>query len=387
MRIQILIITSLLFLIISSCSLNILTKDKKDEFVIMGYYMSGENYELENLHLEKLTHIIYSFTEVINNKMEFKYRSNHESLRELVNQKKNHPNLKVMIACGGWGGSDGFSDMAAKEETRNIFIESVISFIDKSNIDGLDIDWEYPGMPGIGNPYRPEDKENFSALMKELREAMDKTNKNLILSFAAAGWERYFDHIELLEIMKYADYINMMTYDMTGGGTPVTAHHTNLGKMELSDIKQTPAFNYFKNHNPQSAQQIIDYIQLMGVNPNQIVIGCAFYGKAWKGVAPENSGLYQHNKGAWNPTTITYRILKANYENKNGYKRYWDSIAMAPFLYNPIDSIFISYDDTASVKSKTKYALENKLGGVMFWELKQDAEENGLLDAIYRNQP
>ena len=64
--------------------------------------------------------------------------------------------------------------------------------------------------------------------------------------------------------------------------------------------------------------------------------------------------------------------------------RYWDEVAEAPYLYNPTDSIFFSYDDTASVKLKTQYAIEEDLGGIMFWELGNDTkEENSLVDAIY----
>ncbi len=67
------------------------------------------------------------------------------------------------------------------------------------------------------------------------------------------------------------------------------------------------------------------------------------------------------------------------------FKRFWDDVAKAPFLFNRVDSIFISYDDTVSVNLKTKYAIDHKLGGIMFWELGNDTkEENGLLDAIYK---
>ena len=75
------------------------------------------------------------------------------------------------------------------------------------------------------------------------------------------------------------------------------------------------------------------------------------------------------------------RILKKI--NKNGFKRFWDPIAKAPYLYNATDSLFISYDDPESVTLKTKYAKESGLGGIMFWQLTNDVKENGLLDAIY----
>jgi chitinase len=348
----------------------------------MAYYVPGRDISAESLPLEKLTHIILSFTKVIDNKMSFDNNTYEEKLIGLANQKNNYADLKIMIACGGWGGSGGFSDMASTPQTRGIFIESVISFLTKYNIDGIDIDWEYPGLPGMGNPYKQEDRENFTALMRELRTAMDDTNKRYILTFAAAGWEKYFNYIDLPEVMKYADYINMMTYDLAGGGSPIATHHTNLRKMDLTGTGK-PANDFFRNRKTRSAEQVIDYVMEKGVSPEQIVIGCAFYGRTWKGVPPENNGLFQPTKGYWR-SAVSYSEIRDKYEDMNGFVRYWDKAAGAPFLYNAADSIFISYDDTASVRLKSEYALKNRLGGIMFWELKHDTEKDGLLDAIFK---
>ncbi|MDT0552388.1 glycoside hydrolase family 18 protein [Urechidicola vernalis] len=358
---------------------------EKDAFAVMAYYVPSNNYSLKEIPFNKLTHIIFSFTEVIDNKMQFKRESSSQKLKDLVAYKKQHPQLKVMIACGGWGGSGRFSDMANDPKLRAQFVESTIDFIKEYNLDGADMDWEYPGMKGAGNPFMPEDKENFTALMKELREGMDATGKDLTLTFAAAGWERYFDHIETFEVMKYADYLNIMSYDLVGGGTPFTAHHTNLGAFTYSDISNTPADNILAESGrimkPRSVQSMINYLTELGVKQEQLIIGGAFYGKGWKGVSPENNGLYQKNKGAY--TTHIYATLKDKYENKNGFTKHWDSIAQAPYLYNAKDSIFITYDDTESIALKTTYAMKEKLGGIMFWQLTGDTTENGLLDAIY----
>jgi len=209
--------------------------------VMAYYYPSRGDYNPENLPLEKLTHIIWSFTEVIDNEMKFKRDTSGIMLKSLVKQKRKHPHLKVMIACGGWSGSGGFSEMARLPENRKKFVESVVDFIKEYKLDGLDIDWEYPGMPGIGNPYIPEDKENFTALMCELREALDNISKEQVLTFAAAGWDRFFEHIELDKVMNCVTFMNIMTYDNVTGGTPYTAHHTNLGWVRRADMSGTPA--------------------------------------------------------------------------------------------------------------------------------------------------
>jgi chitinase len=354
---------------------------------VMAYYFPRwGNYHPENLPLGKLTHIIFSFTEVINSEMKFKNDTSGMMLKMLVKQKRKYPNLKVMIACGGWGGSGGFSEMSRTPENRAKFVASVVSFIKKYKLDGLDIDWEYPGMKGIGNPFIPEDKENFSSLMKELREGIDKTGKNKVLTFAVAGWEEFFNHVELDKVMPYVTYMNVMSYDLAGGDDKFTSHHTNLGIVTMEDIKGTPAaakiIEEGDTTKPFSAEKIITYCINKGVKPGQIVIGAAFYGKGWKGVPPQNNGLYQLNNGHWRGGG-RYSAIREKFEDKNGFVRHWDPIAKAPYLYNAKDSIFISYEDTMSIRLKTKYAANTGLGGIMFWSLNGDTDKDGLLDAIY----
>lgn len=359
--------------------------------VIMGYYFAGEDAQIEKLPLDKLTHIIFSFTEVLDGEMKFPTAFSADQLHRLVAQKENHPELKVMVACGGWVGSKGFSEMAATPESRKKFVDSTVDFINTYKIDGIDLDWEYPALPGDNNPYGPEDTPNFTSLVKELREAMDNIDEDLILSFASAGWAKYYDHIETLEVMKYVDYMNIMTYDLTTGANPFTGHHTNLGLITKEDLEGTPMMEAYKadpdfdveNWTPRSTEFIVDYCIELGIEPSKIVLGAAFYGRGWKGVPPENNGLYQPNQGIF-INWASYSLMRDKYENKNGYVRYWDPVAKAPYLYSAKDSIFFSYDDSTSLKMKSRYAIDKNLGGIMFWHLGDDTtEENSLLDAIY----
>ncbi len=362
--------------------------------VVMAYYVPENDYRPEQIPVEKLTHIIFSFTKVIDGEM--KFRNPEESgkkLEQLVLQKKRNPELKVMIACGGWG-ADGFSDMALTRESRQKFIRSAVSFIEKYKLDGIDIDWEYPGISGAGTMARDEDREHFTSLMQELREALDRIGRPQVLTFASAGWKRYYNYVELDKVMPVVDFMNVMTYDQVGGSSPYTGHHTALGWITEKDMEGTPALAYYESRReemtrmgrtwePRSAAKIIDFCIQEGVDPSKIVIGAAFYGRAWKGVHPENNGLYQPNGGAYIGWSA-YQQIRSEFEPDPEYTRYWDEAAKAPYLFNPVDSIFISYDDTVSVRLKTEYAIDKKLGGIMFWQLGNDTkEENSLLDAIY----
>ena len=368
------------------------TNGKKTN-VVMAYYVPEREYQPEKLPLSQLTHIIYSFTNVIDGEMKFRDAENGEKLRSLVAQRKNHPDLKVMIACGGWG-ADGFSDMAHTAENREKFVQSVLDFNSEYQLDGLDIDWEYPGIPAANTGARPEDKQNFTLLMKELREGLNTLERDQTLTFASAGWKRYYDNVEINEVMKHVDYMNVMTYDQIGATSPYTGHHTALGLIELEDIKDTPAAVFIESrreemkkrgytYEPRSVERIVDYCIDNGVSPKQIVIGAAFYGRAWKGVPPVNNGLYQPNGGSYIGWSA-YHQIRSEFESNGNYKRYWDPVAEAPYLYSATDSVFISYDDTVSVRLKTNYAIKKKLGGIMFWELGNDTkDEDSLLKSIY----
>ncbi len=361
--------------------------------VVMAYYVPERDYQPDLIPVEKLTHIIYSFTHVIDGEM--KFRNPDEAgpkLEALVRQKERNPDLKVMIACGGWG-ADGFSDMALTPESRAKFIQSAREFITEYQLDGMDMDWEYPGISGAGTMARPEDTLNFTALMKGLRKMLDSFDQPKLLTFASAGWKRYYDFIEVQEVMQYADFMNVMTYDQVSGESMYTGHHTPLGHVDREEIVKTP----FQRHldslavangnpvsGPHSVERIVDFLIERGVKPAQIIIGAAFYGRVWKGVPPVNQGLYQRGRSihiGW----YAYHQIRSKYEPDSSFVRYWDEKAKAPFMYQAADSLLLSYDDTVSVALKTRYAIDKRLGGIMFWELGNDTKEEGsLLDAIHK---
>ena len=98
-------------------------------------------------------------------------------------------------------------------------------------------------------------------------------------------------------------------------------------------------------------------------------------------VNPTNNGLFQSHNSSWTGA-VSYQQISEEYENKNGFVRYWDKDSKAPFLYNKKDSLFITYDDTMSVRLKTQFVKDMKLGGVMFWQLGSDSKNYDLLNAI-----
>lgn len=277
---------------------------------------------------------------------------------EIKKLKKSYPHLKVNLSVGGWG-ADGFSDMALTKDSRTKFIESLIKNIKTFDFDGIDIDWEYPVNGGWGTiKSRPEDKVNFTSLMKEIREALDKlgkeTKKVYGLSFAAAAGGWYFDCVELKELVKVVDYVKLMTYDYYGGWSETTGHLSSLydnGKNEISTDAVVKA-----------------YIQ-QGVPKEKLMMGVPLYGRAWKGVKDGGTnGLYQAQGGDVYPDGVTQEDIASLIAS--GYKRYWDNTAKVPYLYN--GDVFVTYEDSESLKEKAKYVKDNGLAGIMVWEYAHD---------------
>jgi chitinase len=286
------------------------------------------------------------------------------NLRKLSELKKINPALKILISIGGWKWSKNFSDAVLTDTSTHNFASSAVAIVSQYNLDGIDIDWEYPGMKGDSNVYRPEDKQHYTLLFKELRQGLDSlhsiTHMKYYVTTAVGASQSYIDHTEMEKVQLYTDYINVMSYDYADGTDTISGHHTNL-YISSADTNQ------------YSAHRSIQAFIAAGVPPSKIVMGIAFYGKGWQMLTGDNNGLYR--KAVKPARGGGYSYLKDSVVNKNGYKEYWDDIACAPYLFNSENNIFISYDNERSVRDKCKYVNEHHLAGAMFWEYNSDKKE------------
>ena len=159
--------------------------DRQPKFMIVGYVFGP--IEIQNISAEKLTHINYAFARVT--KEGEIVLTNPEApgrLKQLQSLKAKNPSLKIILSVGGWG-ADNFSDAALSAASRESFAKSAVTLIKRYSLDGIDLDWEYPGQPGPGIKYRPEDKENFTHLLKAVREHLDALSNERKLH----GMDRY----------------------------------------------------------------------------------------------------------------------------------------------------------------------------------------------------
>jgi chitinase len=318
----------------------------------------------------RVTRINYAFANLQNGVIVEGFAHDAENFTALNSLKHDNPSLTVLVSVGGWTWSGNFSDMALTKQSRSLFIESAIKFVDKYNLDGLDIDWEYPGMTGNNNRFRPEDKQNYTLLLKELRQRFNheekKLHRHLVTSIATGASTDFIEHTEMAKVQRYVDTINLMSYDYyVPAWDKTTGHHA-------------PLFTNPSDPKKISADRTVHEYESAGVPADKIVLGVPFYGKSWANVTATDQGLFQPGTEAPN-TYLPYSSL-VSLQN-SGYVRYWDSKASAPFLYNPDAKIFISYEDPESLAAKCKYVLVQKLAGVMFWEYSGDSA-GALLQSI-----
>jgi chitinase len=349
---------------------NEVTSSEDKKYKVIGYIAGWKGVDTEKIQADKLTHVNYAFANVINGIVtegEGRAAQDKENLAKLRSLKSINPDLKILISIGGWTWSKGFSDAVLTEDSRKRFTDSAIDFLIRHQLDGLDFDWEYPGYPGDDNVYREEDRENFVLMLKSVREALDSlgqlNNTHYLSTIATGGFKEYVDVNDLGEAQKYLDFINIMTYDFTGVFKPMTGHHTNLSTLEVGGRSAENA--------------ILDHVAA-GVPIEKLVMGVAFYGKAWKSVNPHNLGLFQPAVGWKN---FPYKEIEVFMEDAN-YLKNWDSLSNASFLWNERDSIFITYESPESIQKKMQYIKEKGMGGVMFWEYHEDSDSRILLNAI-----
>ena len=329
---------------------------------VIAYYSGGPE-NVERIAAKKLTHIIFSFGHLKGNIFSIGSKRDSTTIQKLVQLKKTNPQLKIILSLGGWGGCQSCSDVFSSADARNEFAVSVLKTSQYFKTDGLDLDWEYPSIQGYPeHPFKPEDKNNFTALIQELRNILGSSYE---ISFAAGGFQKFIDEsVDWKAIMPLLDRVNLMTYDLVHGYSTETGHHTAL-------------YSTLQQH--ESTDNAVTSLIKLGVPANKLVIGAAFYGRMWENVSSENNGLYRSGKFKQG---VDYKNLNAEINPAKGFTYYWDDVAKAPYQYNAEKKLYFTYDDKKSIALKTKYAIEHKLDGIMFWELGCDLETDGLLDAI-----
>ena len=342
--------------------------------VIVGY-VPGFRGELDEKTIDgtKLTHINYAFVDV---KDSLAWLTNIETdtvnFRRLNYLKKDNRDLKILISIGGWSWSENFSDAVLTPSSREKFARSGAKIVADYDLDGIDIDWEYPGLKGEDNVFRAEDKENFTLMFEAIRKELDAlavtTGKKYQVTTALPCFDRLFEVTNMGEAAKYLDFINVMAYDYYVAGDTV-GHHSNL----------YPSENYEKEN---SVERAYNQYTKFGAPAEKLVLGVPFYGRSWIMKSDDNKGILRPQQQVLRGGGFTF--IKDSLLTNPDFVRYWDEKAQAPYLFNATNNQLVVYDDEQSVKLKCEYVMEKNMAGIMFWQYASDPKEY-LLDVVNAN--
>lgn len=324
---------------LTSCSNNsakIENHETVDKKIIVAYVTSWSSIMPDP---EYMTHINYAFGHV-NDTFNGIRIDNEERLKDIVALKSIKPDIKILLSIGGWG-SGRFSEMAADDKLRKLFAEDCLRIIKEFELDGIDIDWEYPTNSMANISASPDDTKNFTLLMRDIRKAI---GKNKLLTLATAANAKYID---FRAINPYIDFVNIMTYDLASA----PKHHSALYKSEnTGDLVGDIAVKAHIN---------------AGIPPNKLTMGMPFYGRG-----RENY-----------PNFMDYKDIVI----PESYTSEWDDVAKVPYLTNDDGDLICGYENPRSLAIKCKYIKDNSLLGGMYWEYDGDNEIGDLRSTIFNN--
>ncbi len=314
------------------------------------------------------------------------------NFNQLKKLKQRFPGLKVQLSIGGWTWSKFFSDAARSAAARRAFVSSCINLFIKGNLpkiggepqggpgvaagifDGIDLDWEWPASAGnVGNVIRPQDKQNFTALLSEFRRQLDALGgkHRSLTAFLPADPAKINAGFETTKIFPLLDFATVQGYDFHGAWELRTNHQSAIRSPAGQPVK--PEF---------SADAAINAWTSRGAPKSKLVLGMPFYGRGWSGVTNANRGLFQNAAG---PAPGTFEAGFEDYKKlktltSQGYTLSRDTTAIHAWLFN--GNTFWTFDDPTVLRAKTAYIKSKGLAGAMMWSLDGDDAGGSLIKAV-----
>ncbi|XP_075167845.1 putative chitinase 10 [Haematobia irritans] len=325
-------------------------EDEEGEYKVINCYLGSwandnrekwELFTIDSINPFQCTHISYAFFGISDSyafdDSKTYFGPQNDWLKRLIELRTANPALKIIAVVGGTlVSSERFSQMASNGESRQIFIDTTVEYLNRNDINGLDLYWTYPGSSGNVN-----DKDNFSILLQELSERL----RIYEIKFGVSVTGRT-DHArewyDIPKLQKYVDFINVMAYN-----------YTNTNEMEY----HAPLFGNAK----YTVESTISYWIKEGAPREKLNLGIAFIGRAfdkYPGANHELKNISYFEMCEYEQAMQMLFTLYFNYELGESYTIFFD--------------VWIYYESLKSLKMKLNYVIGENLGGVMLWSLEND---------------
>eukprot|EP00095_Tigriopus_kingsejongensis_P006279 snap_masked-scaffold1533_size36968-processed-gene-0.3 protein:Tk06279 transcript:snap_masked-scaffold1533_size36968-processed-gene-0.3-mRNA-1 annotation:"chitinase" len=353
-----------------------LTSPHDDGYKVVCYYTNWSQYRPnigkfypKDIDPFLCTHLIFAFGWIKGGKLTSFEASDLAAdgksglYQRVLAHKATNPKLKVLLAIGGWSfGTSKFKKMSDTRFSRQTFIFSAIQFLRQHNFDGLDMDWEYP---------KSSDKDNFVAILKELREAFEfeaaeSGNSRLLLSAAVpVGPDNVRGGYDVPSVSKWLDFVNLMAYDFHGKWEKQTGHNAPL-YAPSSDSE------WRKQLSVSFAAEM--WVRL-GTPKEKLVIGMPTYGRSF---TLENRRQYAVNSPATDGGKAGEFTREAGFLSYyevcqmllKGASYVWDDEMKVPYLVD--GDQWVGFDDERSIRHKMDWIKTNGFAGAMIWSVDMD---------------
>ena len=332
--------------------------------------------------------------------------------------------VTFLLSIGGWGDSEYFSPVAQDPAKRETFAQECADIVTKTGIDGVDIDWEYPGGGGctaespvcdIDNISQPGDQEKYTLLLQDIRAALDEAQANnpdrdepYVLTAAQAAAPGKVEGLEHQKLSDVLDFVSIMTFDYRGIWSDYTGHQAPLGEDPDSPLPKADTWN---------AQYALQYYVDQGWDPQQLNMAVPFYGRSWTDVQQPESGvgssaddgLHQPYSGededasgdgsypgpgqqgtslggVWDAfDLIGDGRTGSNPVNLDGanWETYFDEDAASSWSFNSESRLMITHPTTQSMEAKGSWLSNSPYGGTMLWAIGADTKEGTLITALW----
>lgn len=301
---------------------------------------------------KKIDVINYAFAKIRDGKIDVSHLTNLTNVVKLKDK-----GLKVVIVIDGVSDDtrDSFRFASKTEDNRKNLADSACEIIQKYNLDGVDLDWEFP----TGE----EEIENFTLLVKEIREKLDRLKERKILSIATLS-TNFDKHYDLKKLNSYIDYMHVMTYGM--GSKKVSSHHSPLYNGD------------FTNH---SVSTSLEQILVRGISEEKIIFGAPFFVRIGE-ISPSGDVILNNPIADGTFKAISYTKFLNEIKTNPNFKEYYDEKCQAYYSFD--GKTFATYENPKSIENKCKFIIGQGLGGIMFWDYGHDKESGMLLDTIYK---